>query len=121
MKISSSSVKRISIYIFVLIISINSSWSAFHHLKDSSFIYQQISQPQVLVKRNESGKWGYQIIRDSQLLISQFHIPAIDGKKYFQDSLDAKKVGDLVKLRMLEINTFPSITIDDLKNLKIKL
>jgi len=121
LKISDSLLFKLLVCFIILSIQSRSNLFSMSEIFINATIFQQTSQPQVVVKQNESGKWGYQITRDSKLLISQFHIPAIEGKKYFQDSIDAKKVGDLVKKIMMESNTFPSISIDDLKKLNIKL
>lgn len=76
---------------------------------------------EVQVKKNETGNWGYQIYSNSKVLISQYQIPAVPGIQYFKDSIDARKVGELVKQKLLKQNSFPSITTEELKMLKIKL
>lgn len=93
------------------------------NLEPTSVYFQEIQNEglNLVVMKNESGKWGYQITRDSKLLISQFQIPAVAGERYFQDSIDARKVGELVIKRIKESNTFPSITLDDLHKLQIKV
>jgi hypothetical protein len=94
------------------------------HSYDSHWYNLVIAQGdnvEVKVLKNGSGQWGYQIYRQSQLLISQFQIPAVPGIQYFKDSMDAQKVGELVKQKIFQQNSFPSISIDELKKLNIKI
>jgi hypothetical protein len=110
-------------YFSALLVFINIIWiegkntsNEYHTIKDFQTNYFEVQ-----VKKNETGNWGYQIYGYSKVLISQYQIPAVAGIKYFKDSIDARKVGDLVKQKMLQQNSFPSITIDELNMLKIKL
>ncbi len=62
--------------------------------------------------------WGYEIIIDDKKFISQKCIPAIDGNLVFKNKSDAIKVGRLV-IRKLENKLAPTITKEDLKDLKL--
>ena len=64
------------------------------------------------------GGWGYEIVADNKIYISQKYIPAIEGNQLFDNKDDAIKVGQLV-LYKLQNKHSPTITKEDLAKLKI--
>ncbi len=62
--------------------------------------------------------WGYEILLGEKVFISQQNVPAIAGNHLFSTENDAKKVGELVLLKLQHKNS-PTITKDDLAKLKI--
>lgn len=69
----------------------------------------------------ESIGWGYDIMKNGKLLIHQPHIPAANGIKGFDSEKDAKKVAELMIEKIDEGIFPPSITLEELKELKIKI
>lgn len=64
--------------------------------------------------------WGYEILIDQKIYISQKCIPVIDGNQVFKSKHDALKVGEIV-IRKLRNNVTPTVTKEELMNLKIKI
>ena len=64
--------------------------------------------------------WGYEVLIDHKIYISQKCIPVIDGNQAFQTKNDALKVGELL-VRKLKNKLTPTITREELINLKIKI
>jgi len=80
---------------------------------DSTFTFQII---------DASGKtFGYDIYKDEKLVIHQPHIPAIAGNEGFKTSDDAKKVARLAIAKMEKGQMPPTITLEELNDLKIQL
>ncbi len=72
------------------------------------------------VFRTAQNQFGYSVYdKDENILINQIYIPSIPGNQNFKDSIDAQKVMTLV-LNKLNKNQIPSVTTDDLIELKIK-
>jgi hypothetical protein len=53
--------------------------------------------------------FGYEILKNKQPFIRQTQIPAIQGSKVFKTEKDAKKIGELMVLKMKQ-NQIPNIT-----------
>lgn len=64
--------------------------------------------------------YGYSIKDENKIVIKQDFIPAISGKKAFCNAKDARKVAEVVKLKIVEGKT-PTIVLNDLKNLNLDL
>ena len=60
--------------------------------------------------------WGYHIMADEKIYISQEFIPGMTGKQGFKTSKDAMLVGDLV-VKRIGAGLPPVITIKDLSDL----
>ncbi len=73
---------------------------------------------ELVVNRTVDG-WGYQILKQGAVYIDQEYIPAIPGKKAFTSKEDAKKVGEIVKKKVINLE-IPHISIQTLDSLKIK-
>ena len=64
--------------------------------------------------------WGYYIKKDNKKIISQTHITFFNGVSYFQSEIDAKKVVDLMLLKINDGIFPPSISKPELDSLNIK-
>lgn len=67
----------------------------------------------------DSSTFGYDIYRNDQLLIHQKSVPAFPGNKGFKTKANAEKTARLVieKLRAGEMP--PTVTVEELKNMKV--
>jgi hypothetical protein len=65
------------------------------------------------------GGYGYKILSNEDVIISQESIPCISGLKGFQTEEDAIKVGMFVKTKLDSSIMPPSITVEDLKSLEV--
>lgn len=63
--------------------------------------------------------WGYDILVGNKLTIHQLNIPAIPGNEGFKTKKSAQKVADLVISKMKKGEMPPSVTIEEMKKLKI--
>jgi hypothetical protein len=63
--------------------------------------------------------FGYEILKNKQPFIRQTQIPAIQGSKVFKTEKDAKKIGELMVLKMKQ-NQIPNITELELDSCNIK-
>jgi Domain of unknown function (DUF4907) len=70
--------------------------------------------------QNPDKTWGFDITRSGKTFIHQPTIPAVAGLKGFKDKSSAVKVAKLAidKLKA-KPNDFPSISVEELKKLKI--
>ncbi|MBN2348121.1 MAG: DUF4907 domain-containing protein [Bacteroidales bacterium] len=62
--------------------------------------------------------YGYQIVKNNNILIHQPFIPAIQGNIPFTDKSSARKVGKMV-IHKIQNNQLPSITPAELRSVKI--
>ncbi len=76
---------------------------------------------QYLISRSENGGFGYYIFIDGQLLVDQKTIPAIQGNHAFHTNEDAEKVAQFVIEKIKQGYLPPTLTKDDIKELKIVL
>jgi len=67
---------------------------------------------------NEEGNWLYKVYRDGVLYIKQDYVPAVHGRQRFASKKDAKKVAQLVVLK-LQRQKIPLITKEELITNKI--
>ena len=73
---------------------------------------------EVKTKQNQAG-WGYDIYVKNKLFITQDIIPSVAGNKAFKTEDDAKKIGDLMVLKMKQ-NQIPNITEQELDSCNIQ-
>lgn len=69
--------------------------------------------------KQENG-WGYEIYKESKLLINQKNIPAVQGNQVFLTEKEALKVGELVLNKLLQNQFPPTITTEELTTLGIE-
>ena len=86
--------------------------------------YSQLKSEQgyafVQLKAFETGSgWGYEILANGKTYIKQSFIPAVEGEKSFKTKEDALLVGNKVIEKMKQGQQLPTISIDDLKEMKI--
>jgi hypothetical protein len=67
----------------------------------------------------ENHTYGYDVFADGKLLIHQTSIPAIQGNDGFKSKEDATKVADLVIGKIKKGIMPPTVSIDELKKLKV--
>ena len=63
--------------------------------------------------------WCYDIYKNDKVFIHQTSIPAASGNQGFKTKADAKKVARLVIEKLEKGEMPPSVTIDEMKNLKV--
>lgn len=63
--------------------------------------------------------WGYEIYVGKKVFITQRNIPAIIGIKQFVSEEQAKKVADLVIIKLKNKQSPPSVTTNELDSLGI--
>ena len=63
--------------------------------------------------------YGYDVFVDGKLLIHQTSIPAVQGNNGFETKADAEKVAQLVISKIRKGEMPPTVTIDELKKLKV--
>jgi hypothetical protein len=63
--------------------------------------------------------WCYDIYRNNKLLIHQQSIPGMHGNEGFKTKSDAKKVARLVIEKLKKGEMPPTVTVDEMKNLKV--
>jgi hypothetical protein len=64
--------------------------------------------------------WCYDIYKEGKMLIHQINIPGLPGNDGFQSKSDAEKVARLVIKKIKNGEMPPTVTLDELKNLKVK-
>lgn len=69
--------------------------------------------------QDEDGGFGYVVAFNGRKVISQHVIPCVEGRQVFKTKCDALKVGRLVVLKMIQSPGLPSITEEELIDLKI--
>jgi hypothetical protein len=62
--------------------------------------------------------YGYDVLADGRLLIHQTSIPAMPGNEGFKTKADASKVAQLVIGKIKKGEMPPTVTIEEMKNLK---
>ncbi|MDO9511798.1 MAG: DUF4907 domain-containing protein [Bacteroidales bacterium] len=73
---------------------------------------------QYTVIRVEGG-WGYEIIKNGHVIIHQAHIPAIEGRQAFKDSLQALSTAQLITEKIKKNIMPPSVSLKELDSLGI--
>lgn len=68
---------------------------------------------------SNNGTWCYDIYKEGKMLIHQINIPGLPGKDGFKSKSDAGKVARLVIKKLKNGEMPPTVTIDELKNLKV--
>jgi hypothetical protein len=63
--------------------------------------------------------WGYDIFKDEKMLIHQVNKPGMPGNEGFKAKSDAKKVARLVIEKLKKGEMPPSVTLDEMKQLKV--
>ncbi len=65
------------------------------------------------------GGWGYEILKDTSVYISQPFIPAVVGRQTFRTEDDALKTGRLMLKKIISRQN-PALTIHELDSLEIQ-
>jgi hypothetical protein len=68
---------------------------------------------------SNNSTWCYDIFKGGKMLIHQINIPGLPGNDGFKSKPDAEKVARLVIKKLKKGEMPPTVTIDELKNLKI--
>ncbi len=74
--------------------------------------------PEIKIITGNSG-FGYEIIKNKQVLIHQPYIPAAQNEQEFKDPQQAKQIAVLV-IKKLGQHKYPTITLRELDSLKIE-
>lgn len=85
------------------------------------FLFLSCKTPQNIVTTfATSNGWGYKIKYDGKEVIIQENIPALNKRVSFKSKKEAKRIGNLVLLKLIKYPTvFPDISIKELDSLKI--
>jgi hypothetical protein len=68
---------------------------------------------------SNNGTWCYDIYRGQKMLIHQINIPGLPGNDGFKNKSDAGKVARLVIKKLKTGEMPPTVTLEELKNLKV--
>ena len=71
------------------------------------------------VIQSTNNTWGYDIYKGEKIFIHQTSKPGLPGNEGFKTKSDAKKVALLVVEKLKKGEMPPSVTSDELKNLKV--
>lgn len=63
--------------------------------------------------------WCYDIYKEKKMLIHQINIPGLPGNDGFRSKSDAEKVARLVIKKLKSGEMPPTVTLDELKSLKV--
>ena len=63
--------------------------------------------------------YGYDVLADDRLMIHQKSIPAMPGNEGFKTKADASKVAQLVISKIKKGEMPPTVTIEEMKKLKV--
>jgi hypothetical protein len=66
-----------------------------------------------------NGTWGYEVLRESKLLIRQKSVPGLSGNEGFKTRADAEKVARLVIFKLENGIMPPTVTIDEMTKIKV--
>lgn len=73
---------------------------------------------EIKISKTKTGYY-YDIYKKNKILIHQPNIPAAIGDQKFKDSIQCKKIAQLV-VKKLEQKVFPTITLEELKSNNIQ-
>jgi hypothetical protein len=73
----------------------------------------------VLTVQNSTSDWGYQLLKDGQLMIDQKHIPAIQGNRGFTTKEDAEKVANFILEKIKKGEFPPTVSVEELDSLGV--
>ncbi len=118
---------KIILSISIILISLASAAqsvndSTFHELqriKESNIKKAAEAQIRYFIIKADSNRFGYGIYLNGELFIQQTIVPAMGGNKGFTDTATAGKTAQLVIQKLKEGEMPPTITIDDLKKIKV--
>jgi hypothetical protein len=79
--------------------------------KNASYTYTIISAP--------NKTWGYDILMEKRLFIHQTSAPGLPGNEGFKTKTNAEKVAKLVIEKLKKGEMPPTVTIDEMKKLKV--
>ncbi len=82
-------------------------------------IQENSSGFEIIVLKNDTNAWYYQVLKDDKIFIIQKSIPAIAGNRAFVDSNQAAKVASLVLSKMENGDFPPSVQVSELTSLQI--
>lgn len=68
---------------------------------------------------SKNNTWGYDIFKSKKILIHQINIPGMPGNEGFKKKSYAKKVAQIVIDKLKNGEMPPSITKEELENLKV--
>ena len=63
--------------------------------------------------------YGYDVLADDRLIIHQKSIPAMPGNEGFKTKADASKVAQLVITKIKKGEMPPTVTVEEMKKLKV--
>ncbi len=90
------------------------------HQRDEHSNRESTSTYRYEIMHDQTG-YGYQIFDGQQLIVSQPHIPAIQGLKGFQSQHDAEKVAELMLQKLNKGIVPPTVSIQEMRDLGIVL
>jgi hypothetical protein len=90
-------------------------------VKDSDTQKREQNEPKYTYKIIPSLNytWCYNIYKSGKMLIHQKSIPGLPGNEGFKRKSDAKKVARLVIKKLKKGEMPPSVTLEEMKNLKV--
>lgn len=73
----------------------------------------------VLTVENSTSDWGYQLLKDGQLMIDQKHIPAIQGNRGFATKELAEKTANYILEKIKKGEFPPTVSVEELDSLDV--
>lgn len=112
------------IFLFLVIVFLTSNVQSSFGPSDSEIrIYkgekQTIAKYTYTIIPSNNNTWCYDIFKDKKMLIHQPSKPGLPGNDGFKNKSDAEKVARLVIEKLKKGEMPPSVTIEELKNLKV--
>ncbi len=83
-----------------------------HEVERTKFTYR--------ITASRQGMFGYEIFHNESMIIKQSYIPSIQGLHEFRSKLDAEKLAKLMVSKLSNDEMPPTITVDEIKTLKIQ-
>ncbi|MCE2713513.1 MAG: DUF4907 domain-containing protein [Cryomorphaceae bacterium] len=113
--------KKATFILLLLISGCSENRTKSVHLESEEKINQHPTEPvyELISTELPGNGFGYQILKDGQLMIEQQQIPAIQGIRYFSSEADALKTGELA-LKKIKDHLFPpTISVEELDSLGV--
>jgi hypothetical protein len=87
--------------------------------KDTAGVTNNTASNTYTIIPAQNKTWGYDIYIEKRLFIHQPGIPGLSGNEGFKTKADAEKVAKLVIGKIKKGEMPPSVTIDEMKKLKV--
>jgi hypothetical protein len=116
--------KYLSLFFFIIAIGFNSNGQNINTITKSENVDFKVHNSSEVSFRFKTIKsvnntWGYDIYKGEKLYIHQASIPGLPGNEGFKSKIDAEKVAMLVIEKLKKGEMLPSVSKDELENMKV--